>query len=153
MYKSGEYYYSNAGGIVGILSAGTADKKLEAINCKNTGNVYGKGPQVGGVFSCANGYNNIENCENRGNVTGESNYVGGINGTFSNNSLMKECRNYGMIDGKGYGTGGIIGGGLTTSCTIEKCYNIGNVSGDTKVGGIRGDLKLSAGRNNNNQML
>ena len=63
---------------------------------------------------------------------------------------MKECRNYGNVEGKDYGTGGIIGSGDTISSTIEKCYNIGNVKGETKVGGIRGYLKKSTGRNNNN---
>ena len=130
-------YYCDAGGVVGLLAGGTEDKKTEAINLKNTGNVYGKGPMVGGIVGCTNDYNKIENCENRGNVIGESDQVSGISGAFNRYSSMNNCRNYGNVEGKGYETGGICGT-FNYKSVLSKRRNSGTITGKEKTGGIIG---------------
>ncbi len=124
------------GGIIGIVAG-----QHTIYNCKNYGNIIGRGGIVGNsngtsweVFQ--NVSNEIINCGNYGEVRSHSNdeyYYGGITGYFKGN-IFNSC-NKGKIVGSLENTGGIVG---ALDGKIEKCYNLGEVSGQNNVGGIIG---------------
>ena len=124
------------GGIIGIAAG-----QHTIYNCKNYGNIIGRGGIVGNsngtsweVFQ--NVSNEIINCGNYGEIKSHSNdeyYYGGITGYFKGN-IFNSC-NKGKIVGSLENTGGIVG---TLDGKIEKCYNLGEVSGQNCVGGIIG---------------
>lgn len=85
----------------------------------------------------------IKNCVNyaaiNSTATGNS-LVGGILGaTFENVNVIEGCRNYGSVSSGGAFNGGIVG--LIrkhADSTVENCYDYGDVTGVSSVGGIAG---------------
>ena len=123
-------------GIVG-LSSGTVQ------NCKNYSNVTGSLLDIGGIVGKSdNATSQIKNCENHGNINGPSG-TAGICGTAQYGITIENCKNYGNIsnDVNAKNTGGIVGQVYNLqgrTATIKQCYNGGNVSGYTMIGGIVG---------------
>lgn len=91
---------------------------------------------VGGIVGLNSG--EIIFCKNRGNIQANSyQETGGIVGLSQNNSLIKKCVNYSDIKNEQQRcVGGIVG--YTIGCTIEECFNVGNIKATEAVGGISG---------------
>lgn len=124
-----------AGGIVGLITAGTS-----VSDCKNFGKINSKGARNGGIVGQSEG--NIEKCMNFGIIDGGmySNGYGNTGGIAGHSSgTIIKCINKGNINVKGVQNGGIAGG-IGTAGTIIKCINTGNINGDFQNGGIVGGL-------------
>lgn len=137
------------GGIVAYIGSGSSI--IEVSDCVNNGEINSTSYQVGGIVGCISGTSTakiINRCSNLKSVTGSYN-VGGIVG-FSWGSQIRNCYNKGEVhstyvgsDSGGYYSCGGIVGTSQQGCTIENCYNIGNVKGYNNsykhaVGGIVG---------------
>ena len=116
------------GGIVGITT-----KSSVIQNCKNNSKVLGN-KYTGGIVGYANNNVVIKNCENDGIVYGTG-YVGGIAGIIFYGSTIQDSKNIANIEGKENIVGGLVGYGVGQ---IENCYNYGNVTSSSFVGGIIG---------------
>ncbi len=152
---------SRTGGVAGSASKLVTD-------CYNTGEIVGGSNYTGGVVGYLDVYSsykeyNVTNCYNTGKVSGED-YVGGIIGQFS--ALLSSyiysalysvnhCYNIGDVAATGGYVGGIVGYlGVSRSEPLDmdyysvveatSCYNKGNVSGASYVGGIAGFSSTSA---------
>ena len=82
----------------------------------------------------------VENCSADVTVSGYSK-VGGLLGdvTSSQNSVtVRSCANLGTVTGQNNGVGGIVGQSSGAGCAISACYNRGDITGYTYVGGIVG---------------
>ncbi len=94
---------------------------------------------VGGIVGTFAGTGRIENCVNKANVNADTNYVGGIVGyiPFGSNRIIQNCANLGNVTGNS-GVGGLVGY-FYSVCTLKNCYNIGAVEAKVdKAGGIAG---------------
>jgi hypothetical protein len=135
---SGGTNYDQVGGIVGF-NFGTV------INSRNNATISGKNI-VGGIAGVNQG--KLENSYNTENVSGTS-QVGGIAGTNTGSgNYIKNSYNTGIIIASATANtyvGGIVGSNIS-SATVEYCYNSGNVTGASGVGGIAGN-SASAVRN------
>lgn len=133
---------TEAGGVAGRVST-------KISNCTNHGMVTGVGANVGGVVGCAGTSSMVIGCYNNGTVTGPG-HTGGIIGCANSNSTISECVNSGTVTGYIVYVGGIVGlmshDDNVTNSTLEKCYNIGEINGDTSVGGVVGLLGGSEGQ-------
>ena len=106
---------------------------------------------VGGI--CAQGYESsfISECTFSGRFIGTSendniSSVGGIIGY--NKGTVSQSANFASIDTSSinkHSTVGGIAGDLYVSGRIENCYNIGDLTNDSKVGGIVGFITLEGG--------
>jgi len=125
--------------------------------CYNTGNVSGYSA-VGGVVGDNMEGSLVSNSHNTGKVTGFENAIGGVAGFVR--APITNCYNtgdialvgefsdnisdYSLDDGL---IGGVVGEAYVNSSssalTIEKCYNIGSISGSVRVGGILGGFRDS----------
>ena len=81
----------------------------------------------------------VEVCCSFNTVTGE-NFVGGIVG--DNMADIKNTFNVGSVTATKNYAGGIAG--RLSGCTLSDCYNTGDISGESMVGGITGVLDSSA---------
>ena len=132
---------TSGGGIAGVIAG-----KHTIYNCKNYGEITGRGGILGG----SNGVdweqftdvsNTIINCGNYGKVTrGNGDHCAGISGYFKGKIL--NCCNKAEIDGSGMWNAGIVSG---IDGTVENCYNISNVDGEECVGGIAGQSGATLG--------
>lgn len=110
-------------------------------NCRNKGDISGKGGYLGGILGNASGKTEITSSFNDGNITSTavSNSfpycVGGIAGNAAANSVITRCGNTGNITSPLKGTGGIVG---RLAGTVENSYNLGKVTGVYETGGIAG---------------
>lgn len=112
----------------GYVSGTQSATVLEIIDCRNEGNLSGKG-QVGGIISKSSlGGLKVRRCKNSGSITGVG--AGGIVG--GGYSLFEDCMNSGTITGKNY-AGGIAGTFYQPSLSeyiygIYNSYNTGTVN-------------------------
>ena len=99
------------------------------------GEVDATGSNSGGIVGYLIG-GQVENCINKASVNGTSN-AGGVVGNLNGGNVIN-CANEGDIDASGGYSGGVVGytGG---TCTIDGCYNIGAISGGTRIGGVVGE--------------
>jgi hypothetical protein len=155
-YSSGAINGSNAGGIFGYQSSGTAE------NCYSSGLI---GEQAGGIFGGYSIGGISTNCYSIGDISGK--FAGGIFG-FSSSGTSTKCYSSGAISGQfaggifGAATGtatncyssGAIGpyaggifGGYSTGGTATNCYSSGTIG--QFAGGIFG--YQSSGTNNNSR--
>lgn len=143
----------------GFLSDGYSGLKL--ISVVNNAKIVGK-RSVGGVWGTAHiGYTNngdgrekivIKKCDNYGDVSGTEEVIGGIIGELTRQLRcggidIEQLRNFGKVQG-GNITGGICGSLFITysgsasiiqiSDSFNESYNLGNVLGESEVGGIFG---------------
>ena len=95
---------------------------------------------IGGICGCNEG-GTIQKCYSAATVCGDA-YIGGICGRSQGNSIIENCYNEGSVYGADGSIGGICGDNYST---IESCYNIGIIEGNSSVGGIVG---VSSGSGN-----
>lgn len=120
-------------GFFGIINGATIK------NLTVSGNITSSNAYVGGIVGKMQS-GNIENCLFEGSVTStksNSPYAGGIAGGTQNLSHISGCVNKGTISGY---AGGILGFG---KAEIKNCYNVGEIKGTTRAGGIIGQFKGS----------
>lgn len=108
-------------------------------NCESHGRVEANS-YVGGIIGRGN---NIVNCCNYAEVQGNS-MCGGITGT--SNGIINSI-NVATIVCTGTYTGGIVG--YLNAGRLYNCYNLGNVVGNTRVGGVAGYSRQSSKIHNN----
>ena len=122
------------GGIVG-----KAGNNITVSNCSNYAYVEGN-ESTGGIVGGNGSSGKITGCVNDASVTGGYD-TGGIIGDAS--ADITNCTNKASVTGSGtasgnaHGTGGIAGR-MTSSGTVSKCLNEGDVSGTILTGGIVG---------------
>ena len=136
------------GGVVGAVGSSSIVSE-----CNNNGEVEGKNNKIGGVIGEMSSAVKVEECKNSGQVTGKEEYTGGIVGAISTDSkdpsdkepaIISKCYNSGNIQGN-TSTGGVIGGATQYKSLIEKCYNLGEISGTgNSAGGIAGEFGRSS---------
>jgi len=110
----------------------------------------GGGQYCGGIAGYAAGTGvKITSCRNTGELTGTGDYFGGIVGAVGSagSVVLDGCGSdvSGFVSSPGKSdVGGILGGALADSgtVTVRNCYNRGNVSGGSRVGGIAGSTVL-----------
>lgn len=126
------------GGIVGINQPG-AENSLIISDCINIGEVNGKS-KTGGIIGYNYNTTKVINCCNIGNIIGETD-VGGIIGCDQTRSNIINSYNLENVTSN-LNAGGIIGCSYWAEKSIENCYNIGKISGNT-TGGIVGGLNIN----------
>ena len=134
-----------AGGIVGSRGSGGSDKTLMIADCINYGEIEGQNFS-GGIIGLAYETTKIINCCNIGKIVSKDKNeayggAGGIIGTSMFKVNIINAYNFGNVEAE-KNAGGILGYSYWAEKSIENCYNIGKISGDT-VGGIIGTLTLS----------
>ena len=140
--------YGSIGGILGRYDNSAVS---EITSCYNNGRIEStstkNGMAVGGIIGQVGSQGVIvNNCYNSGNIIRpESDDVAGIIGYGNSGFTMSNTYNIGEISGKSY-TGGICGAMFSNSCSINKAYNTGKVTGngtsssEGKVGGVVGGI-------------
>jgi len=133
------------GGLVGSFTGANSgsDGSIEIRICSATGNVIGKGENVGGLIGFSLGAMDIENCSAAGNVIGDNQHVGGLVGSVGAQSsypvTIDYCKFEGAVDGTSR-VGGIVG--VLEVGSVTNCYSTGNVTGtgasSEYIGGIVG---------------
>ena len=114
-------------------------------NCETRGSVSCSASIVAGIVGWANTQLTVTNCINRAAISGTG-FTGGIVGSHNTGILtVSGCKNYGTVSSTGTFVGGIIGiARVAAGSTITNCYNFGNVTGKSPVGGIAGCLRVSS---------
>lgn len=141
-YVGGILGDSSPSGIIGI----TQCYNTGIIESTTTGNMG-----IGGIVGYLhNGGITIDDCYNAGQINHPfSDYVGGILGYEPFGATISDVYNTAEISGKMY-TGGIVGINNSSSTSIKRAYNTGNIIGngtssyDGYVGGIAGKLNGTA---------
>ena len=123
----------NRGGIVGYITGG----QTTILNCKNVCNTItgnNGGPNSGGIVGNIASYTNITNCYNTGNISAES-YSGGIVGYcyFGQKCSINYCYNIGNLNS--YVKGGIIAYCGSGSISTNNCYFLNSCGGNNTYGG------------------
>ena len=115
------------GGLVGIMTTGTITNSLAR------GTVSG-GNSVGGLVG-ENGSGTITNSAASGTVSGAAK-VGGLVG--ENKGIVRNSNAKGSVTATGSDIGGLVGRNTGTSVRIVNSYAIGDVEGNSWVGGLTG---------------
>ena len=136
---------ASAGGIVGSRGTGGSDKTLMIADCINYGEIEGQNFS-GGIIGLAYETTKIINCCNIGKIVNKDKNegyegAGGIIGVSMFKVNIINAYNFGNVEAE-KNAGGILGYSYWAEKSIENCYNIGKISGDT-IGGIIGGLTLS----------
>ena len=139
---------------VGGITGGT-DLSANIKTSRNEGYITATSMKLGGIAGEINISTIIEQCSNNGTIemskTGEG--VGGIVGLVATDQAEPSeavpnkilyCYNEGLVKGGKIYTGGICGVMTQYKSSIEKSYNIGEVQGQSYVGGIVGNLLYGA---------
>ncbi|MBR4727597.1 MAG: hypothetical protein IK080_06870 [Clostridia bacterium] len=114
---------SNVGGIVGYNFGGQMQ------DCRNGGTVSGSGSNIGGLVGASRD-GSILNCRNTGDVSGKE-IVGGLIG--DNWTQLQYSFNTGAVTATEKNAAGII---ANNHGTVRCCYNRGDVSGESRIGGV-----------------
>lgn len=144
----------NLGGIVGTIefngNVGGCENTAEG---KITG-LYGLGGIIGWYTQCAE---KVSGCINRADIVStritesSGNHVGGIVGMLGSTNSAENCINYGAVSAgggvSGNRSGGVggIAGSMYSSSVISECENHGKIYGISRLGGIVGFAKCTAG--------
>ena len=123
--------YSYVGGFFGRTVDVVSSLTLE--NLINEATVIGKGSYVGGIGASIAPGVKASNLINSGAIYAKG-YVGGI---FAIAFDVEKLGNSGFVKADGDYAGGIVG---ELKGELSKCYNSGNVSGVSFVGGIAGSI-------------
>lgn len=125
--------------VAGIIGRSTTYQNIIIEHCTNFGEVRGE-YVVSGIFAMPEETKvHISNCANFGEISGRSN-VSGILGELCtiSNAYIDKCYNVGNITGISDNMGG-IGGHFAGNSFIKDCYNTGNITtGANNIGGILG---------------
>ena len=127
----------NVAGIVGYIDGGSIDSSSNGANISNSGS---------GCCCCAGIAGYVINCHdisysyNTGTISGHEE-TGGVCAYVKNGVDISYCYNSGAVNSNGYDyCGGIVSdvGGSNNDVIITACYNAGNITGKSKIGGILG---------------
>lgn len=130
---------------VGIMGCAAAWVTIDS--CSNRGDITGGWGLAGicGNYSAAN--TRITRCWNSGDITTSSYRAGGITAWGNMQGEISDCYNLGdiattsTIKGTAATSGSSIGGiSGYTGAIITRCYNLGTVTGASRVGGITGEV-------------
>ena len=132
----------NVGGLFGYC-----DELNYISKCGNIGNIIASQGFAGGLLGSGNV--NVKYCYNRGDITGNGTpnndkYTssGGICGGCNGN--IEYCYNTGSVYGAFGQVAGICGNIYNySSATIRSCYNIGIITGSSRIGSIMGECNSS----------
>ena len=110
--------------------------------CNNAGTVQGDNG-AGGV--AGNNAGTITGCYNTTAINASNDNAGGVAGVNSKGGTIRACYNTGPVVIVRQDAGGIVGwnGG-----NIVACYNTGTVQGETKIGGVCGNMDAVNGASN-----
>lgn len=137
------------GGVVGHLTIGTG---ATLTSCHSKGKITNTSDYTGGVIAKSSGacIEAIESCSHFGDISGKA-YVGGLIGAVvSVNEEQPYLATYTVrtsYNGGGYlqTTKETIVTGTTQTAPVNNCTTIGNISGDSWVGGLIGSDMASYG--------
>ena len=127
---------ANIGSILGY------SHRVTLTNCYATGAVKGT-DGAGGIAGRAFNYTIIENTYSTGTVNG-TNYTAGIAGRLAVGSKITNCYATGDITGATQYAGGIAGEVVSTGSEVANSYATGKVTAPARVGGIAGYLQQSS---------
>lgn len=145
---------NNVGAFAGITAGEQKKGGMTFTNCVNQAAVTGRQKVGGFIGNCAleKVYTTFDKCINEGRVTGnrptststwdDGCYIGGIIGLSATNSVqLKNSANVGTVTSNYARVGGLIGqyaGSGAVETVISGCYNSGDITGDSNVGGLVG---------------
>lgn len=128
------------GGIVGQMNGGCLS------NCMMAGTVNAA-EYSGGIVGVMEG-GEVVGCIHTGTMTGTTD-IGGIVGQQAGKSVVKVCYNKGSVTASGFGGGGITGA-MYDIASMQQCYNIGEIQGESNSWlGQPDGLTADKGLNNN----
>lgn len=134
----------------GIL--GNAENPAEVARCFNIANFSTReGAACGGIIGFANANVNVEDCYNTGTMKSTRGSAGIVGEMSTKENKITRCFNTGNILSasdnetvKAVNAGGIANIYFEGSVAIESCYNAGDISGASEVGGIMGNALNSS---------
>lgn len=126
----------NADKYVGGI-CGFAQKETVISDCVVSGEINNPSGDCGGISGYSNNFVTISSSTFRGTITSQGNRIGGITGCIVSNTVVESCYNSGIIASSGKFVGGIVG--TSSGSKVTSCYNLGDVSGLNRVGGIVGN--------------
>lgn len=135
-----------AAGIVGfVFHRDDATGTCTISDCTNSGNITAE-QYAAGIVANNRSQSTITGCANTGNVTSTSFYVGGI--VAFNLGTIRNSYNTGTVKATSSTTGQYVGGIVGylgnddyPNPKVLNCYNLGDVSGQMRVGGIVGNIR------------
>lgn len=138
----------NTGGITGNLASGAASYT----SCFSKGEITASGDYCGGIVGYSAGGNiaGMQDCSHFGDIYGQS-YVGGIIGAVANVTEKPTLHKSELRSGTGDSytvyseAADQIVTGSPTTVAINNCVAIGNISGQTFVGGLIGSEQSTYG--------
>lgn len=139
------------GGIVGSLETTTSSFE----SCFSKGKITATGDYAGGIVGVSQGacIDEMESCSHFGDISGQS-YVGGLIGAVVNTSEQPTLFTYSVYSGVSNGapsgtllqsTSETIVNGTTKTVPVNNCTAIGNIDGDSWLGGLLGSDIASYG--------
>lgn len=134
--RPGENYI----GLFGQIGSYADIKNVALENVNISGGRY-TGALVGRLGTGSTDYGTVSKCYSTGTVNGNPD-VGGLIGRILQKGTVSDCYSTcTVVGGSGYDFGGFVG---SIYGTIEKCYSIGNVSGEHQVGGFSGKFYVGS---------
>lgn len=124
---------------MGGLLGGSAANQCTVKDCFSTGTVSGCN-QIGGLAGQAESLL-MERCYSESTVMGTNQYIGGLIG-YNSNYETRDCFASGAVSGAS-NVGGLIGLQSSGQKTIENCYAVGAVTGNS-CGGFIGIINVYA---------
>lgn len=121
---------SYCGGVVACMETATAAVPTSISDCANYGEVKGWQSYIGGVTGKIGTLNTATRLRNYGKVSSNVNTgtthlaVAGVTGSL--NGTLTCSFNAGDVNAVGHGTGGLVG--VLQSGTLDRCFNLGNIS-------------------------
>lgn len=148
---------NHTGGIVAIVGNGIDKNETTITNSSNYGTISNNlgstatGGIVGHQVNAESDLLTIENCHNYGTVSVDENVqkeqkVGGIIGIVRSKAIINNSTNEGEIVGHltntsfNFNGGGIIGRIEKGNAIVRNCYNLGQIKGEYRMGGIVGHI-------------
>lgn len=126
----------NADKFVGGI-CGYAQKESVISNCIVTGEINNPSGDCGGISGYSNNFVTISSSSFKGKINSQGNRVAGITGCIVSNTVVENCYNTGEITSTGKFIGGITG--TSSGSKVTSSYNVGNISGLNRIGGIVGN--------------
>lgn len=133
------------GSAAGLLAYSEMMQNIEVNNCVNKGDIKGKAGLIASTRgdSYVTSVVKINNSYNTGKITSTSSYTGGIAGDLAVTELyITNSHNTGKITSTNSYTGGIVGRTYIKTHII-KCYNEGEITATSRIGGIIGEYTKS----------
>ncbi len=140
--KTVDYLYTNTNddyqGLFGFIENATINETIIGSNSEITG-----GDLTGGVVGCTS-KSTIKNCGNNAVISSTGNCVGGIIGEMDNSNIEGCYNKSNITTGDNYNTAGGIVGYIWINQNgeyyLKNCYNEGDITAGSFVGGIMGSI-------------